>query len=412
MSELMWADGLYRLMAVRRERAQLAGVVFVILFAQVLLYPGVPQLVAALGQPSEIGAGTQFLAAEFAGVIMFAALWGAASDTVGRRTPFIIVGALGGAVSYLALVALLPVDPPFLTVLALRFIQGAATGGAFSLAVTMLIDLPGGRGKNTGAAGIAIGLGTALGAPVGGRLYDVDVRAPLVATAILFAVAAVLIIWVTDRAPDMSRTTVSKTLVSVQRRPSLLVPYAFGLVDRTTAGFFALVGTFFFQSEFGLDPAGTGLLLGAFFGPFALLQYPFGILSDRIGRTLPIAVGSLFFGLAVVGVGTSPSVVVAATVMMLVGVGGALCAPATLALVGDLAGADDRGTAVGGFNIVGSVGFLLGTVVGGVLADRFGYEVAFLVVGGAEILLAVGLLPALLGLEPEEGRAAFGSRED
>ncbi|MEF8867963.1 MAG: MFS transporter, partial [Haloarculaceae archaeon] len=178
-----------------------------------------------------------------------------------------------------------------------------------------------------------------------------------------------------------------------------------------TAGFFALVGTVYFQSRFGLDAAGTGLLLGAFFGPFALLQYPFGVLSDRIGRTLPVAVGSLAFGSAVVGVGLAPGVAVAAVTMLLVGAAGALCAPATLALVGDLAGGADRGTAVAGFNLVGSVGFLLGIVAGGVLADRFGFLVAFLVVGGSEVLLAVGLLPALLNLEPG-GRAAFGSGED
>jgi MFS family permease len=97
--------------------------------------------------------------------------------------------------------------------------------------------------------------------------------------------------------------------------------------------------------------------------------------------------------------------------MLVVGAAGALCAPATLALVGDIADAVDRGTAVAGFNLVGSVGFLLGIVAGGVLADRFGFLVAFLVVGGAEVLLAVGLLPALLNIETDR-RAAFGSGED
>jgi MFS family permease len=393
-------------MTVRRERALLAGVVFVVLFAQVLLYPGVPQLVAALGQPDALGAGTPFLAAEFVGVVLFAALWGAVSDRAGRRTPYIALGAFSGALAYLVLVALVPVDPSFPAVLAVRFAQGAATGGAFSLAVTMLIDLPGGSGRNTGAAGIAIGFGTALGAPVGGRLYDVDVRAPLVVTAALFALAGLLVLRVPDRTPS-ARPTLAETLSSLRRRPELGVPYLFGLVDRTTAGFFALVGTVYFQQRFGLGPTETGLLLGAFFAPFALLQYPFGVLSDRVGRTLPIAAGSLFFGLAVVGVGLAPNAPVAAVTMVLVGAGGALCAPATLALVGDIAAEGERGTAVGGFNIVGSLGFLLGIVAGGVLADRFGFLVAFLIVGGAEMLLALVLLPALSGLETER-RAAFG----
>ena len=398
-------------MTVRRERATLAGVVFAVLFAQVLLYPGVPQLVTALGEPDPLGAGTPFLAAEFVGVVAAVTLWGALSDATGRRIPFVVVGSVGGSLTYLLLAWLVAVEPPFFAVLAVRFAQGALTGGAFSLAVTMLLDLPGGRGRNTGAAGIAIGLGTALGAPVGGRLYAVDVRAPLLATAGLFLLAAAVAVLVPDRAPAERLLGVRAAVAGLRRRPALAVPYLFGLVDRSTAGFFALVGTVYFQSRFGLDAAGTGLLLGAFFGPFALLQYPFGVLSDRIGRTLPVAVGSLAFGSAVVGVGLAPGVAVAAVTMLLVGAAGALCAPATLALVGDLAGGADRGTAVAGFNLVGSVGFLLGIVAGGVLADRFGFLVAFLVVGGSEVLLAVGLLPALLNLEPG-GRAAFGSGED
>jgi len=396
---------------VRRERATLAGVVFAVLFAQVLLYPGVPQLVTALGEPDPLGAGTPFLAAEFVGVVAAVTLWGALSDATGRRIPFVVAGSVGGSLTYLLLAWLVAVEPPFFAVLAVRFAQGALTGGAFSLAVTMLLDLPGGRGRNTGAAGIAIGLGTALGAPVGGRLYAVDVRAPLLATAGLFLLAAAVAVLVPDRAPAERLLGVRAAVAGLRRRPALAVPYLFGLVDRSTAGFFALVGTVYFQSRFGLDAAGTGLLLGAFFGPFALLQYPFGVLSDRIGRTLPVAVGSLAFGSAVVGVGLAPGVAVAAVTMLLVGAAGALCAPATLALVGDLAGGADRGTAVAGFNLVGSVGFLLGIVAGGVLADRFGFLVAFLVVGGSEMLLAVGLLPALLNLEPG-GRAAFGSGED
>ena len=391
-----------------RERALLATVVFLLLFAQVLLYPGLPQLVDALGQPAGLGAGTPLLAAEFVGVILFVGGWGALSDATGRRIPYIIAGALAGSLGYLVLVALIGGAPPYELVLLTRGLQGAATGGAFSLAITMLLDLPGGRGRNTGAVGIAIGLGTMLGAPVGGRLYEVDVRLPLVATAVLFVLAGAVAWTVTDRAPTRGRPGLRAPIRRVRRQPGLLVPYAFACVDRTTAGFFALVGTFFFQSRFGLDPGATGLLLAAFFTPFALLQYPFGRLSDRVGRTLPIAVGSLAFGLAIVGVAFAPTVTLVALVLVAVGAGGALCAPATLALVGDLAGPEDRATAVAGYNIVGSLGFLLGVVVGGGLAERFGYLTAFYVIGGAEILLALALLPALFALDSPGGSVASG----
>ncbi|MFB6119279.1 MFS transporter [Halosegnis sp.] len=383
----------------RTARGALAGVVFAVLFAQVLLYPGVPELVAALGGSGPLDAGRWFLGAEFAGFVLFAGAWGAVSDRAGRRGPFIAAGALGGAVGYLVLAGIPAV--PFWAVVLVRFIQGAATIGAFSLAVAALMDLSGGSGRNMGAAGIAIGLGTGLGAPVGGQLYALGVRAPLVAAAGLLTVAGVAALKL-DEQTDAGGGVDGHLLAvvrTVRDRPALSVPFAFGFADRFTAGFFALVGVAFFQARFGLDAGGTGLLLGAFFLPFALLQYPLGVLSDRVGRVGPVAVGSFAYGLVVVGVALAPTVTVAAIVMALVGAFGALCAPATLALVNDLAAADERGTATGGFNIVGSLGFLAGVVGGGGLAARFGFVDAFLLAGALEILLAVALLPALLRLD-------------
>jgi len=397
----------------RRDRVLLAGVVFTVLFAQVALYPDIPTLVSALGgTPASWGgnvdavlsAGKWFLTAEFLGFVLFAGLWGAASDAAGRRRRFVAAGALVGAAGYLA-VALVPaLGLPYAAVLGLRFLQGAATIGAFSLAVTTLMDLPGGHGRNMGAAGIAIGAGTALGAPVGGQLYALGPFVPLYAASALLVVAAGVALLAEDRAPESDRGGLRAAVDVLRERPQLAVPFAFGFVDRLTAGFFALVGTVYFRTELGLDAAGTGLLLGAFFAPFALLQYPFGRLSDRVGRVLPVAVGSLCYGVAIVCVFLAPSLPLTAAVMVVVGVLGALVAPATMALVTDLAG-DARGVAMGGFNVFGSLGFLAGVVGGATVAASGGFGAAFLAVGLSEVAIAVLALPALLRLAPGRGPA-------
>jgi MFS family permease len=407
----------------RRARVVLALVVFSVLLAQVLLYPGVDRLVGALGATTDLDASMWFLASEFAAFVLFAGVWGVASDAVGRRMPFIVAGALGGALGYVAL-AVLPgmFAPSFETVLLLRALQGAATIGPFSLAMTALMELGGGHGRNMGAAGIAIGSGTALGAPLGGQLYGLGAFVPLWAAAGALLVAAALALFVGEpreatlpatasdagRDDARSRDSLRAVLVGLRRSPALLVPYAFGFVDRLTAGFFALVGTLYFRSAFEASPATTGLLLGAFFVPFALLQYPFGVLSDRIGRTTPIVAGSALYGVGVVLVGAAPSLSLVAAAMAAVGVLGALMAPATMALVTDLAGAEERGVAMAGFNVFGSVGFLVGIVGGGVAADAFGFGTAFLLAGGLELLLALGTLPFLLRLDV--GRQALFAR--
>ncbi len=398
----------------RRDRVLLAGVVFAVLFAQVLLYPGIPALVDALGgTPTAWGgdadavldAGKWFLTAEFLGFVLFASVWGAASDAIGRRTPLVAAGAVLGAAGYLVL-ALAPtlVAFPYEAVLAVRFLQGAATIGAFSLAITTLMDLPGGHGQNMGAAGIAIGLGTALGAPIGGQLYARGPFVPLVGAGTLLVCAAGLAVLVTDRTPETGRGGALAAISSLRERPTLGIPYAFGFIDRMTAGFFALVGTVYFQTELGLDAAATGIMLGLFFGPFALLQYPFGRLSDRIGRVGPVALGSIAYGAVVIGVFFAGSVPLTGAAMVLVGITGALVAPATMALVTDIASETQRGAAMGGFNVFGSLGFLSGIVGGATLAATAGFGTAFLAVGLAEVGIAVAALPLLLRLDtPDTG---------
>jgi len=390
----------------------LGAVVFAVLFAQVLLYPGIPDLVVALGGSPEgwgenvgaiLAAGKWFLTAEFLGFVLCAGLWGATSDAVGYRIPPITGGALVGAFCYLALAAL-----PTLTgisyegILLLRFVQGVANIGAFSLAITTLMDLEGGNGRNMGTAGLAVGLGTALGSPVGGQLYEIGPFVPLYGAAVILVFAGALATFTTDRPPDATGGALD-ALASLRSQHALAVPFAFGFIDRMTAGFFALVGTIYFQSELGLDAAGTGLLLGAFFVPFALLQYPFGRLSDRVGWVVPVAISSIAYGLAVASVFYAPSPITAGVTIALVGVVGALVAPATMALVSDLARERERGVAMGGFNVFGSLGFLTGIVGGATVAGTAGFEAAFLVVGLAEVTIALVALPVLLRLDIPAG---------
>ncbi|ELZ53741.1 MULTISPECIES: MFS transporter [Halorubrum] len=401
------------------RRRRLGAVVLAVLISQVLLYPGVPNLVVALGAPAGIDAGMWFLVAEFGAFVTFAVVWGALSDALGRRIPLIAVGAFGGAASYVALASLPGLGLGFGAALLVRVVGGALTIGAFSLSITLLMDLRGGNGRNMGTAGLAIGLGAAVGSVVGGSLADLDALYPVYAGAVVLAGAGALAATVDDRAATASSGEVADgeaveatesvgfrdVLARARTTPGLLVPLAFGFVDRLTAGFFALVGVYYFQdpATFGLSAGAAGATLALFFVPFALLQSPFGALSDRIGRFLPVVAGSVAYGVVTVGVGVAPSYPIAAALMMLVGVCGALMAPATMALVTDLVEPEVRGAAMGLFNVFGSLGFLTGFLIGGGATDAFGYTPAFLAVGGLELAIALALLPAVRSLSPGAG---------
>jgi MFS family permease len=388
----------------RRDRLVLAVVVWCVLVSQVLLYPGLSDLVVALGADG-LDAATAFLVAEVAAFVAFASVWGALSDATGRRRRWVVVGAVGGAAAYLLLAALPALGAGFGVALAVRVVGGAFTIGAFSLGVTTLADLGGGAGRNMGAAGVAIGLGAALGAVVGGALSGLDPLAPVVAAAALLLLVAGLAATVTDRAPE-NRVGVGAVVAGLRRRPALVVPCAFGFVDRLTAGFFALVGVFYFRSAFGLDAAGAGVVLALFFLPFALFQYPLGVVSDRVGRFVPVVVGSVAYGVAIAGVGLAPTLPLAAGAMVVVGVFGALVAPATMALATDVVPDDERGVALGAFNVAGSLGFLGGFLLGGGAAESLGFRTAFLVVGATEVGIALLALRAVRALRPFDGGEA------
>jgi len=81
--------------------------------------------------------------------------------------------------------------------------------------------------------------------------------------------------------------------------------------------------------------------------------------------------------------------------MVVVGISGAFVAPATMAMVTDLVEPGERGVAMGGFNVFGSLGFLSGFLIGGVVGSTTDYLTAFLVVGGLEIAIALLALPAV-----------------
>ena len=159
-----------------------------------------------------------------------------------------------------------------------------------------------------------------------------------------------------------------------------------------------------------MTSASRGGLLGLFLFPFAFLCYPMGRLSDRIGRVIPMCAGSIGFGFVYASYGFLPANLLP-TAMVLSGVLSAAMFAPNLAMCADLAPAKHRATVYAGFNVAGSLGFICGPLVSGLvcgaLAHRgdplVAYQTAFLIAGAAEVLCALVSLPWLLRLR-REGR--------
>lgn len=371
-----------------------------------LIVAGLKELVL-----DELGGTTRqaslFFSLEMLACILFAPLWGVLSDRLARRKPLVVAGFLLSAPLYAAYAVVDSVS----VLLALRFVQGAVTVAGWSTLMALVLDRvePRWRGRSLGFMGAAISLGISLGAPLGGYLSrDLGVRAPLWTAAALFLVAALASLFLTDVYRERQRVTVGEIAAALARRPRLALPYLFYFVDRYTVGLFVVLFPLFLGSLGVEDPALRGRYLAVFLLPFALLQVATGRLAERTGAFAPLVGGSLAYGalLALVGYSDLSSLW---WVMLGLGATAALMFPPTMMLTAELSDPSTRGSAMGGFNLAGSLGFALGPLAGAWAFEAGGYGLAFALAGGLEAAVALAAMAvAALEARRRAGDAGLG----
>jgi len=143
------------------------------------------------------------------------------------------------------------------------------------------------------------------------------------------------------------------------------------------------------KEEFLISDTMLGFLGGASFALFyATLGIPVAWWADRGDRKLVITISVTAWSVmtAVCGLaGTYWQLIVA---RFGVGAGEAGAIPPAQSLISDYYPPDQRSRAIGIFTASSSVGYVLGLVVGGMLAQAYGWRVTFIVFGIAGLVLA------------------------
>ncbi|MGW5463483.1 MFS transporter [Streptomyces sp. NPDC003996] len=171
------------------------------------------------------------------------------------------------------------------------------------------------------------------------------------------------------------------------------------LNDGLTWGVFPLLFT-----DHGLGLAAVGLVKGLYPILWGLGQIPTGHLSDRIGRKPLIVAGMLTqaagFVLALALLDTPLLAGVLSAVVL--GLGTAMVYPALIASVSDHAHPAWRAGALGTYRFWRDIGYAVGALVAGVLADALGLNAT--VVAAAALTAGSGLLAARWISEHDTGR--------
>jgi MFS family permease len=161
-----------------------------------------------------------------------------------------------------------------------------------------------------------------------------------------------------------------------------------------------------FKEDLGLTDAETSLPLSGFILVYMIASPVFGTLADRWPRKVLIAAGVLLWSLATGAAAFATGFGTFLVARALVGVGEAAYATLAPALLSDFFPPERRNRALTIFYTAIPVGAALGFAVGGILGERWGWRVAFLVCG------IPGIVTAFLALriqDPGRGRLEPGA---
>ncbi len=342
---------------------------------------------------------------------------GTLADRYGRR-PVLLIGWLFG----LPVPIMLILAPTWGWVVAANVLLGINQGLAWSTTVLMKIDLVGPERRGTAmglneAAGYGAVAVAAWGTGLLAEAYGLRPAPFLLGLAFAAVGLGLSLGFVRETAGHVAHEVAGRadgdgpTLTRRQvfalatwRDRSLSAAAQAGLVNNLNEGMaWGLFPVFFALG--GLDLATVGLLIAIAPAVWGVGQLFTGALSDRIGRKGLIAGEQVTEAIGLVIIGVGDGVGMWAVGSALFGAGTAMAYPTLIAAVTDVAHPSWRGAAVGVYRLWRDLGFAVGALLAGVLADVFSLRVAILVVAGVTALSGLDVALRMRETHPIRGRS-------
>ncbi len=323
---------------------------------------------------------------------------GALIDRIGRKPVLVAGWIIGTPVPLLLIWA-----PTWGWVIAANVLLGVNQGMTWSTTVVMKIDLvgPARRGTALGfneAAGYGAVSLTALATGAIAAHYGLRPEPFLlgVAFAALGLGLSTLFVHETQGfARQEAATTTGRAdgadgfsaifARATWRDPTLSAISQAGLVNNAVDGLAWGILPLLFAAN-GQSVQAIGVLAALYPGVWCVAQLFTGAWSDRIGRKPMIVAGMVLQAAALTLIATATGFAAWATGAVLIGIGTALVYPTLIAAVGDVAHPTWRATAVGVYRLWRDTGYVIGALLGGIVADLIDLRAAVKVVAGLSLL--------------------------
>ena len=355
----------------------LTAAAFIIALGYGFIAPILPQFTAsfgvsmvAAGAVVSVFAAARLIGAPGAGILV---------DKVGSR-PVYITGLLIVAVATF----LVAFAQAYWHVFALRFIAGFGST-MFTLSAQALIVRvapPMIRGRASAVYASAFLLGNIIGPVIGALLASLGFRIPFAVYGIGVGAAAIMV-WILTSTPR-GRVVLPPKLPPMRLSEAISLPTYQSLLTSGFAYGWANFGArvsvlpLFAASVFANGSAAAGLALTAFaLGTAVTLQFS-GRLADAVGRKPLIIAGLAATTVFTGSLGLATHVWSLLLLSVLAGVGGGLMNPAQQATLADLIGNErSGGKALSTFQMTMDAGQICAPIVVGMLAEVYGFGVAF-----------------------------------
>lgn len=196
-------------------------------------------------------------------------------------------------------------------------------------------------------------------------------------------------------APDAPREAGNRGLVLGM----LCFVYVLNFLDRQLVSILAKP----IQDSLQISDSQLGRITGFYFALFyCFIAIPVGWLADRTNRVKVLSIACGLWSAATAACGMAANYGQLVVARMAVGIGEAGGVPPSYAIISDTYPREQRGTAMGIFNLGPPLGSALGVAFGASLAAAYDWRIPFYVVGAVGVLTAI--IVYLVIPEPERGR--------